>query len=155
MIQPKKKICDGENCKELKIIWKRHEGKKYCKECWMRIKSKELAANSSKVKPTNNNKKQYFLPPRSEKRSKEERIYQAKRLIFLSRNPMCKMAIPGLCLGKANTIQHLKGRVGELFLDESEWIPACWPCHQYADTHPEEAIEKGWAKLRLTSKENE
>ena len=32
----KKKICSG--CEEEKMIWKNHEGNKYCQYCWNKIK---------------------------------------------------------------------------------------------------------------------
>ena len=150
MIQAKKKHCDGP-CDSDQYIWKNHEGKKYCKNCWGMCQG-ELTKSSNLVEPTN--KKRYQIPSRSPKRTKEDKIYAGKRIIFLTKHPMCHMAIPGICTKHATTIQHLKGRTGDLFLDEEEWMPACWPCHSYADTHPEEAIEKGWAKLRLTPKEN-
>lgn len=138
-MKAKKKLCDG--CGDLKYIWKNSGGKRLCKQC-----SNTGVAKLS-IKPTAKKKP---ISPRSPKRSREERLYSAKRSIFLAENPMCKMHIPGICTHQATTVQHLKGRIGELLLDETEWMPACWPCHSYADTHPEEALANGWAKLRIS-----
>ena len=144
-MQKKLKICDG--CNLPRMIWANRDGKRLCKQC-----SNTGVAKLSITKPTT---KQKPIPSRSQKRSKEERLYSAKRIISLQMNNMCAMHIPGICVHKATTVQHLKGRIGNLLLDESEWMPACWPCHSYADTHPEEAIEKGWAKLRITKKDTD
>lgn len=112
------------------------------------MKTEELTSTEPE-KPTS----QYRIPARSPKRVKLEALYSIQRVSFLKRNPICDMKIPGLCTTNATTVQHLKGRVGDLFLDEAFWMPACWPCHQYADTHPAEALENGWALERL-KKEN-
>lgn len=145
MIQ-KLKPCDGECEGKLRKIWRSKDRKKYCQICWykMEAKVKELMPS----KPEAETKKQYKIRSRSPKRSEEEKIYTSKRIIFLNENPICKMKIPGLCVTKANTVQHLKGRIGDLLLDTKFWIPACLPCHQYATDHPAEAIDNGWSLLR-------
>jgi hypothetical protein len=135
----KKKIC--EECKKESYIWSSKTGRKLCKQC-----SSNTGVAKLSIKPTAKAKP---IPARSQKRSKEERLYSAKRIIYLAKNTMCAMHIPGICIHKATTVQHLRGRIGDLLLDESEWMPACWPCHSYADTHPAEAFEKGWAKQRI------
>ena len=33
----KLKVCSG--CHEEKVIWKNHEGNKYCQYCWNKVKS--------------------------------------------------------------------------------------------------------------------
>lgn len=139
------KICGG--CNIPKPIWKNHGGVRYCKDCWMK-KQKELTLSGSEAKPTNQPYKKR-IPARSSRRSQQESEYSKERLIFLDENPICKMKIPGLCTIKATTVQHLKGRIGDLLLNKEFWLPACWPCHSYADTHPAEAIENGWALPRL------
>ena len=139
-MKSKKKLCDG--CDSLQFIWKNAGGKRFCKQC----SNNTGVAKLSIIKPTAKLKP---IAPRSQKRSKEERLYAAKRIIYLAKNNMCAMHIPGICTHKATTVQHLRGRIGDLLLDESEWMPACWPCHSYADTHPEEALAQGWAKKRI------
>jgi Pyruvate/2-oxoacid:ferredoxin oxidoreductase delta subunit len=109
-----------------------------------------LTRSGNRVKPTE--KVQYRIPSRSSKKVKEDALYTVMRKVFLDQHPMCMMAIPGKCTQTATDIQHKKGR-GEYFLDTTTWMSACRGCHSYADTHPEEAIEKGWAELRLTPKE--
>lgn len=143
-MKQKLKICFG--CKFLKKIWKNIGGQKYCQSCAGKL-TEELTKPDS-IKQTNN--RQYPMASRSLKRAEQEKQYSIQRKAFLIRNPTCKMKIIGLCKIHANTIQHLKGRIGDLLLNEEFWMSACWPCHQYADTHPEEALENGWALLRLS-----
>ena len=137
-MQVKLKTC--VNCALPKVIWKNHEGKRYCKICWLSI-------TKAIVKPTIKQKK---IPSRSSKKIKQDKVYSKQRRIFLEANPMCKMHIPGLCTNQATTVQHLKGRIGDLYLDEKFWMAACWPCHSYVDTHPEFAFENGFALRRIT-----
>jgi hypothetical protein len=147
-MQVKLKMCAG--CEKEKHIWKQHEGKRYCQSCWNRIKptSPNSHGNSTLSRQTTP------IPKQSPRRVKEEAIYKPMRLVFLRQHPVCKMNITGMCTVKATDIQHTKGR-GKYFLDLTTWIPACRTCHSYADTHPEEAIENGWAQLRLTNDNTE
>ena len=149
MMLTKKKHCDGP-CDSDQYIWKNSEGKKYCKNCWGK-KTEELTRSGNRVKPTE--KEQYRIPLRSSKKVKEDALYTVMRKVFLDQHPMCMAAITGKCTQTATDIQHKKGR-GEYFLDTTTWMSLCRSCHSYIDVHPEEAIEKGWAELRLTPKEN-
>jgi hypothetical protein len=139
----KLKHCDGP-CQKDKPIWKNEGGKRYCSDCYRKIKQAE---------PTNNARPRTSKPIKqfSDKRQKEEVAYKAMRIVFLTQNPFCFMKIPGRCTTKATTIQHKKGR-GKYFLDTTTWGSACMECHAYCDTHPEEAFENGWAEPRLTDK---
>lgn len=131
-----KKICC--KCKLPKFIWKNFEGNKYCKECWFR------------TKPTSKPKTTKSIPRVSEKRSKEERIYSAKRLIFLGEHPMCEMHVPGICTHKATEVHHKEGRTGENYLDDTKWMAGCHNCHDWATENPKEAIELGFSLKRIT-----
>lgn len=139
MIQPKKKLCGG--CSELKVIWKNHEGKRYCKQCW------SCHEGNVKQKPTVTQKP---IPRRSEKRSAEERIYTAKRIIFLAEHPMCQFHISGICTQVATEVHHKEGRTGKNYLDITKWLAGCHSCHQWATDHPKEAIELGFSLKRIT-----
>ena len=97
----------------------------------------------------------------STKQAKRNTLYSKQRIEFLAENPKCAMKVDSRCLGNANTVQHTKGRVGYadqwardndiwLINDVRFFLPACWPCHSYAEEHPNEAKEKGWAITRLS-----
>ena len=138
-IQPKKKKCDG--CGEDAYIWKNVAGKRYCKQC----SSNTGVAKPSNTKPT---ARQSPIPPHSQKRSKEERLYQAKRIIFPQEHPMCEAHLPGICKEYSTDVHHKEGRVGELLLDETKWLSVCRPCHDWIETHPAEAQERGFSLKR-------
>lgn len=138
MIERKKKLCDG--CSEPQVIWKNHQGKRYCKQCW------SCHADNVKQKPT---VKQTSLPRVSEKRSKEEKLYSAKRVLFLAEHHMCEAHIVGICTKLAEEVHHKEGRTGENYLDVSKWLAACHQCHVWITDHPEEAIQLGFSLKRI------
>lgn len=135
-ISPKKKLCSG--CGEMTFIWKNVSGNKLCKQC---------ATTGVAIKPTIKAKP---IPPRSQKRSKEERLYVAKRIIFIQEHPMCEAHISGICTEYATEVHHKKGRIGEDLLDETHWLALCHMCHDYIENHREFAMEKGFSIKRIT-----
>jgi hypothetical protein len=135
-ISPKKKLCSG--CGEMTFIWKNVSGNKLCKQC---------ATTGVAIKPTIKAKP---IPPRSQKRSKEERLYAAKRIIFIQEHPMCEAHISGICTEYATEVHHKKGRIGEDLLDETHWLALCHMCHDYIENHREFAMEKGFSIKRIT-----
>ena len=135
-IVPKKKLCSG--CGEMTFIWKNVSGNKLCKQC---------ATTGVAIKPTIKAKP---IPPRSQKRSKEERLYVAKRIIFIQEHPMCEAHISGICTEYATEVHHKKGRIGEDLLDETHWLALCHMCHDYIENHREFAMEKGFSIKRIT-----
>lgn len=137
----KKKLCDG--CDTLQYIWKNVDGKRYCKQC----SSNTGVAKPSISKPT---ARQSPIPPRSQKRSKEERLYTAQRIIFLQENPMCQAHLPGICTKHATDVHHKMGRIGELLLKILYWLAVCRACHEWIENHPTEAQEKGFSIKRIT-----
>lgn len=140
MIQPKKKICDG--CGLESFIWKNVDGKKLCKQCsYTGVAKLSISKPTAKAKP---------IAPRSQKRSKEERLYLAKRIIFLQENPMCQAHLPGICTKHATEVHHKKGRIGELLLNILFWLGVCHACHEWIENNREEAMEKGFSIKRIT-----
>jgi hypothetical protein len=135
-LAPKKKLCSG--CGEMTFIWKNVSGNKLCKQC---------ATTGVAIKPTIKAKP---IPPRSQKRSKEERLYVAKRVIFIQEHPMCEAHISGICTEYATEVHHKKGRIGEDLLDETHWLALCHMCHDYIENHREFAMEKGFSIKRIT-----
>ncbi|TXG80318.1 MAG: hypothetical protein E6R13_08300 [Spirochaetes bacterium] len=140
MMKRKLKKCDG--CGEDTYIWANREGKKLCKQC-----SNNTGVAKLSIKPT---AKSTFIAPRSQKRSKEERLYLAKRIIFLQEHNMCEAHLPGICTKYSTEIHHKAGRIGELLIDESKWLSVCRACHEFIETHPVEAQEKGFSLKRIT-----
>lgn len=156
MIKVKHKPCNGVSCNgKLQPIWKNEmteEGRKsYCKACW--------AQKSQAGKPTKprQNLKRSSTPVKkvSDKKKARDIVYKVLREQYLKNHPMCEMAIKGICTKAGTTIQHLRGRCGEYYTDDRYFMSACLPCHQFVDTHPDFALENGFAELRLKNYENE
>ena len=134
----KLKKCDG--CGEDTYIWANREGKKLCKQC-----SNNTGVAKLSIKPT---AKSTFIAPRSQNRTREERLYQAKRIIFLQEHPCCMIHLPGICTNKTTDVHHSysgKDRQ-EFFLDESTWYTTCRVCHDWIHQHSKEARELGYLK---------
>ena len=138
-MQVKLKKC--ANCNLDKVIWKNHEGKKYCKDCWYSDQTLKTPSNKRPIKP------------KSDKKDILDVLYSKMRKEFLSepQNSTCKAKLPG-CMGqfKENlTVHHTKGR-GLYYLDKTTWIPLCLSCHEWVETHPKEAREMNLSQSKLT-----
>lgn len=136
----KLKICDG--CDKERVIWKRHLRKGYCRICWDRLKPELLSAEP---KPT---VVRQPLARVSDKRAKEERIYSAKRIIFLSEHSLCQIKLPGICTGQSTDVHHTysgKDKASH-YLDVPTWLALCRACHQWVTDHPKESRELGYLK---------
>lgn len=138
MIQPKLKTCSA--CGEDKVIWKNHEGQKFCKECWQR------------QSPVKFPKKTGILKLSSDKKKPLDQLYSKLRKEFLDQphNATCRAKLPG-CLntmGQNLTVHHTKGR-GRYYLDIETWIPLCMSCHQWVEEHPAQAKELNLSQTRL------
>lgn len=81
------------------------------------------------------------------KLSKEQAVYRGKRIIFLAENTNCFAKFNG-CFGEATDVHHSRGR-GRYLNDTTTWLPLCRSCHNYIETHPKEAKQKGYSKDRL------
>ena len=117
MIQAKKKICSS--CQKEKVLWK--STPKLCKECFYRMPDNKKTIE----------KKVYVIPKESTKRSKENRLYHAKRILYLTTHKECEAVLPG-CLHMASDIHHLYfGSDRNLHLtDETTWKAVCRECHR-------------------------
>lgn len=80
---------------------------------------------------------------KSARRQREDRTYAEKRTAFLVSNPTCAR-----CRGRATEVQHLLGRVGPAYLDESTWLAMCRGCHAWAHANPAEAYAQGYLRRR-------
>ena len=137
-MQVKLKKC--ANCNLDKVIWKNHEGKKYCKDCWYSDQTIKTPSNKRPIKP------------KSDKKDVLDVLYSKMRKEFLSepKNSTCRAKLPG-CMGqfKENlTVHHTKGR-GLYYLDKTTWIPLCLSCHEWVETHPQEAREMNLSQSKL------
>ena len=83
----------------------------------------------------------------SKKMAKKNRDYSKLRKVFLTDKPNCMASIPG-CALRASEVHHKKGR-GKHHNNTSTWLAVCRSCHEWIETHPEQAIELG-----LTIKRN-
>ncbi len=133
-----KKMCDG--CGELRPIWKNKEGKRYCKQCW------SAHSVTTKIKPT-----QKRISPRSPKRSKQEAEYSKLRKEFLTKHPMCQAHLPQVCTQVSTDVHHMKGRIGDLLLDQAHWLSVCRGCHYWIEMRPQAAKELGFSINRLNN----
>ena len=138
-LKSKKKICDG--CGEQRFIWKNKLGKRYCKFCWSRIQTM-----TNVKKPPKNYKP---LATRSLKRAKQERTYSRLRKEFLLTNDRCQANLQGICTHKATDVHHIAGWTGDLLNDVNLWMAVCRSCHDWIETHPIEATEKGFRKSKI------
>lgn len=91
----------------------------------------EQCSNLKQYRPKEKTKK--HLKYRSCKRAKQERQYLKERKIFLTGQ---KCFIDG-CNRIANTIEHTKGRVGDLLLDKRYWQPCCLEHNLELESNPE------------------
>ena len=67
-------------------------------------------------------------------------------------NSTCYAKIHGVCnndKGYDLTIHHKRGR-NKYFLDTSTWIAVCMCCHQWIETHVEQAKLLGFSESRLS-----
>lgn len=133
----KLKICDG--CQKETVIWKNHEGFKYCKYCW----SCQKAINSdSSQKPTD-----YKIPQVSSKRKKKDAEYSKLRQRYLTENPLCMIKVKG-CTHFATDVHHTFNGANRdaFYLVQSTWMSLCRNCHDWVHLHSKEAREMGWLK---------
>lgn len=72
------------------------------------------------------------------------RIYLKRRTEFLEVQPNCAG-----CGQRSTEVHHMAGRVGDLLLDESRWLPACRDCHREWTDNPRKAIADGFSLPRI------
>jgi hypothetical protein len=133
----KLKTCDG--CQKESVIWKNHEGFKYCKYCWSCQKAID---KDSLQKPTD-----YKIPQVSSKRKKKDQEYLKLRERYLNENPLCMVKVNG-CSHMATDIHHTyAGSNREAFyLVQSTWRAVCRNCHDWIHANPAEARTMNWLK---------
>jgi hypothetical protein len=138
MIQAKKKICDS--CETEQVIWKNHNGNKYCKQCWLKENSTPLPKKSPKP-----------IKPKADKQDPLDKLYSIMRKDFLSLHPGCQARLQG-CSLQSTDVHHKKGR-GLHYLDKLTWLSVCRSCHTWIELHPKEAKELNFSLNRLENEQ--
>ena len=131
-MEKKLKLCNG--CKELKVIWKNHEGNKYCQYCWNKVKSGDPEHKS-------------VIPKVSAKKQKQDAEYSKLRTRFLTENPMCEIGVPG-CTRNATDIHHTRSGSDRhiYYLVQSTFLATCRSCHLWIHSNPEKVRILGYLK---------
>lgn len=132
----KLKECDG--CQKMTVIWKNHEGNRYCKYCWSCHKSN---TNDKPQKPN------VSIPRVSSKRKKKDAEYLKLRERYLTDNSLCKVKVDG-CSNSATDIHHTYAGSDRnvYYLIQSTWLPVCRNCHNWIHGFPKEARILGYLK---------
>lgn len=79
----------------------------------------------------------------SKKLAQEQREYSKLRKTWLTDHPMCQAKI-NRCTLRSTDVHHKKGR-GKHLLDVNTWLSVCRNCHNWIETHPEDAKELGFS----------
>lgn len=134
-MQVKLKECDG--CHRETVIWKNHEGYRYCKLCWSCHKSKD-----NTQKPTKS-----AISQVSSKRKKKDQEYLKLRNRFLTDFSLCQIAVKG-CSVNATDVHHTYAGVNRdaFYLVQSTWLAVCRNCHDWIHAHPKESRAFGYLK---------
>ena len=82
----------------------------------------------------------------SKKRISDGKKYAELRKQFLKENPKC--AVTGK---QATQVHHMAGRIGDLFLDKTFWLPVCHEAHMRIELNPLWAKEQGYSVSRLAN----
>ena len=131
-----KKTCQDSECEN--SFWQYNSLQKYC--------SPSCAYKNAK-KPEQ--KKRKRIPYMSKKRKVETGLYTAKRIHFLAqeKNKWCPV-FPHL---KTTEVHHMKGRIGDLYLDTNFWLAVSEKGHKKIEMNPDWATEKGFSLSRLAT----
>lgn len=82
----------------------------------------------------------------SSKEKKRQVAYMALRKEFMKQYPECMFKD---CHRPSTECHHIRGRVGELLLDTTEWMAVCTEHHHYIHQNDKECRELGYLKSRL------
>jgi len=136
-MKTKLKECDG--CNKMTVIWKNHEGFRYCKYCW--------SCHSSNKKSQKPIKSVTRIPQVSSKRKKKDQEYLKLRKRYLTENHLCIVNVKG-CTNGATDVHHTyAGSNREAFyLVQSTWLSVCRNCHDWIHANPADARTMKWLK---------
>jgi len=128
----KDKVCAWRECENVFKPYRFNQ--KHCSsECFYKHKKEDEEKEPKKQK------KVYIIPKKSAKRAKQDKIYLAKRIVFLKQNQFCAV-YPNK---KATEIHHKysgKDR-DKYYLDETTWLAVSRDGHNWIHSNPKEARE--------------
>tara|TARA_R110000772_G_scaffold109096_1_gene212294 strand:+ start:1838 stop:2242 length:405 start_codon:yes stop_codon:yes gene_type:complete len=131
----KLKECDG--CQKMTVIWKNHEGFRYCKYCWSCRSS-----NTKSQKPI-----QSKISRVSSKRKKKDQEYLKLRKRYLTENNLCVVNVKDCAYGATDIHHTYAGSNRDAFyLIQSTWLPVCRSCHNWIHSNPADARIMKWLK---------
>lgn len=116
-----------------------------CKTCGCYPKGNICHVCDSKLVPVEEKPKYIRIRPLSKKRHKETVEYNAKAKVFLQKNRFCAV-FPSQ---KSNQVHHMKGRIGDLLLNEEFWLPVSQDGHEKITNNSQWAFDNGFSLLRI------
>lgn len=141
-MKSKAKLCAG--CNQPKIIWKNIGGKKYCQQCSIGVAKLDDRAKPAKAVPSRSS----GIKRVSDKKAKLDIAYSVLRKRYLLDHPNCMARLPD-CTLKSTDIHHMMGKVGLLYLDDTQFVALCRVCHQKIELSPDLAKALNLSKSRL------
>ena len=117
--------------------------------------SKEYFRPNPKPEPREK-KKRKRIPPVSERKKHELKVYKEVRHEYLLLHTYCERCL-WLMENKsinhnvniANQIHHKSGRIGALLVDTEYFMACCDTCHRYIEDNPLESLKTGWSLKRV------
>lgn len=90
-----------------------------------------------------------LVKPKPDAKAARQRAYRKRVKEYLGQNWLCR----GFCYHRGRTaratdVHHKHGRLGDLLMDESLWIPVCRKCHNWIHNYPESARMFGLLALK-------
>ena len=166
--EPKLKTCAEPGCEnQFRPRFKTTE--KFCSSnCAYTNHRRMKEEKNSKEASGDTKKSKTYIKPISDKRSKEMKLYKAKRIEFLSRkeNKLCPVTKWMLdeqfaslsidefnewsCNKETDQVHHMRGRIGSLYLNTKFWLAVSPKGHEFIELNPKIAKEKGWSLSRLS-----
>ncbi len=129
------KTCNHTGCNN------RVFSKGLCTGHWVRAHAKPLQRMAIK------NNGSGRINPVSEKQRLRHTQYLQQNKAYLKVNKLCKAELNG-CKVHSTEVHHMRGRIGQLLLDENYWLPVCSNCHRLIEDNPEMARERGLSMSR-------
>lgn len=135
--------------------WERqHPGKDYFKEKNKKAQiTQQKMLDKQRMKP----KKIYKFNPKpsgpikkkTDKRKKEEEIYQIHRKEHLLDNPYCKVCLDLGIKKEASEIHHIRGRSGIWIYIKKFFLSVCREHHEWIEANGKEAKRLGYSVTRI------
>lgn len=92
-------------------------------------------------------KKLYKIRQISKNQAKLNAIYNKMHGPYLEKRLECAVKSKN-CTFYSQEIHHKKGRIGQLLITESNFLPICQSCHHFININSKQAIELGFSERR-------